>query len=482
MNNSGKPLCVRTYEPIHPLFRVNNSGKPLCEWERTQETQETREIIRQLDTSAPISMTDFDSIFADEVDLIADATVLEEDYTPDQILCRDEVLSQYTSVFKPIYKGRPPQNAFLYGDTGVGKTAVTKYLCRTLEHDIERKNEQLSARDRITLTALWINCENFTSGDHTTSSYQVAVGIVNRLREPGNRINATGYAPQDVYDLLYEELDSLDGSILIILDEIDKLGSDDTLLYELPRSRDIGYLESVRVGVIGISNDYTFRKNLSPKVKDSLCETEIKFPAYDADELAAILRARAEQALYDSAYSQETISLCSALAYKEASGSARRAIRLLRRSAEVAEENSSEHINPPHIRQADEDLEYGNIVESIVDQDQEKLFVLAAIAHLDGADLTPARTRTIHATYSRVVRAYNTASGKEPLTQRGMFNHLSKLVMFGFVRTIDRNKGAGGGQWNEHEFTDDVDPQKVREAFAERDREWLSIDLRGVTG
>ncbi|WP_248911060.1 Cdc6/Cdc18 family protein [Halocatena marina] len=423
-------------------------------------------------------MDDVDSIFADDVDLIKDATVLEEDYTPDQILCRDEVLSQYTSVFKPIYKGRPPQNAFLYGDTGVGKTAVTKYLRQVLEHDLEEKNEQLPASDQIDLTALWINCENFTSGDHTTSSYQVAVGIVNRLRESGNRINATGYAPQDVYDILYEELDALEGTVLIILDEIDKLESDDTLLYELPRSRDIGYLDSVRVGVIGISNDYTFRKTLSPKVKDSLCETEIKFPAYDADELAMILRDRAEQALYEEAYTQETISLCSALAYKEASGSARRAIRLLRRSAEVAEENSSEQIEPPHIRQADEDLEYGNIVESIADQDEEKLNILKAIGHLDEAGLTPARTRTVHTAYARVVSAYN--SGKQPLTQRGMFNHLSKLVMFGFVRTIDRNKGAGGGQWNEHELSDDLTIQKIREAFEECDRQWLPIDLRGV--
>lgn len=425
-------------------------------------------------------MDNIDSIFADNVDLVNDATVLEEDYMPDQILCRDDVLEQYTSVFKPIYKGRPPKNAFLYGDTGVGKTAVTKHLYRILKRDIEQKNEQLPVGERLALNAVWINCENFTTEEHTTSSYQVAVGIVNQLQEPGNRINATGYAPQDVYDIMYEELDALEGTVLLILDEIDKLG-DDTLLYGLPRSRDIGYLETVRVGVIGISNDYTFRKNLSPKVRDSICETEIKFPAYNADELATILRARAEQALYGSAYSQETINLCSALAYKEASGSARRGIRLLRRSAEVAEEHDSEHIEPRHIRQADENLRYGTIVESIGDQDDEKHFILKAIAHLDDASLTPARTRTVHAAYTRVVHAYNTASGKDPLTQRGMFNHLSKLVMFGFVRTIDRNKGAGGGQWNEHEFSDDVSVQMIQDVFEEYNREWASIDLRGVS-
>ena len=78
------------------------------------------------------------------------------------------------------------------------------------------------------------------------------------------------------------------------------------------------------------------------------------------------------------------------------------------------------------------------------------------------------------------VRAYNTASGKDPLTQRGMFNHLSKLVMFGFVRTIDHNKGIGGGQWHEHEVSDDVDPQKVSDAFEDRHLQWEQIDVRGL--
>lgn len=448
--------------------------------EEAQETQETQERLIRMDTSVCSIMDDVDSIFADDVELIKNANVLEEDYTPEQILCRDDVLGQYTSVFKPIYKGRPPQNAFLYGDTGVGKTAATKYLRENLERDIARKNEQLPPDEQITLNVVWINCENFTTGEHKTSSYQVAVGIVNRLRDKGNRITGTGYAPQDVYDILYDELDKLDGTVLVILDEVDKISNDDTLLYELPRSRDIGYVENVRVGVVGISNDYTFRKNLSPKVKDSLCETEIKFPAYDATELTEILYDRAELALYDDAYTQETIMLAAALAYKEASGSARRAIRLLRRSAEIAEEDGAETITEQHIRRADKDLEYGNIVESLVDQDDEKLYILKALAHLAQADITPARTRTVHAAYSRVVHAYNKESGKGPLTQRGMFNHLSKLVMFGFVNTIDRNKGASGGQWNEHELSDDVDPQKIKDALSDRDLEWVPIDVRDL--
>jgi len=425
-------------------------------------------------------MGDIDSIFADDVELIKNADILEEDYTPEQILCRDAALNAFTNVLKPIYKGRPPQNAFLYGDTGVGKTAVTKYLRDKLVNDLEEKNDTLPADDRIKLNIIWINCENFTTGDHKTSSYQVAVGIVNRLREKGNRITGTGYAPQDVYDIMYSELDALDGTVLVVLDEVDKIGNDDTLLYELPRSRDMGYLENIRVGVIGISNDYTFRKNLSPKVKDSLCETEIKFAPYDATELSKILSRRAKLALYNDAYTTGIIDLVSALAYKEASGSARRAIRLLRGSAEIAEGEGAEQIAESHVREADKKIEYGNIVESIADQDNEKLYTLKALAHLELVNKTPAQTRTIHRTYSRVVQAYNEDNSKEPLTQRGMFNHLSKLVMFGFVHTIDRNKGAGGGQWNEHTFSDDVDPSKIKEAYEERGLDWKQISTRGV--
>lgn len=92
-------------------------------------------------------MDEVDSIFADDAEPIKNAEVLEEDYTPEQILCRDDVLQQYISVFKPIYKGRLSQNAFLYGDTGVGKTAATKYLRKNLERDIERKNEQFAEEE-----------------------------------------------------------------------------------------------------------------------------------------------------------------------------------------------------------------------------------------------------------------------------------------------------------------------------------------------
>ncbi|GCF14472.1 hypothetical protein Harman_24070 [Haloarcula mannanilytica] len=157
----------------------------------------------------------------------------------------------------------------------------------------------------------WLNCTNLSS------SYQVAVNLVNTIRDPDEQISTTGYPQQRVFDILYDELDAVGGTVLLVFDEIDQIGSDDEILYEIPRARANGYLESAKPGVIGISNDFGFRDDLSPKVKDTLCGEEIHFSPYNGPELEAILRERAERALFNDAAEEGVISLCAALAAQD---------------------------------------------------------------------------------------------------------------------------------------------------------------------
>jgi cell division control protein 6 len=53
---------------------------------------------------------------------------LSEDYTPQTIVGRDDEIKQYHTALQPVINGERPSNIFLYGKTGVGKTAVTNYL------------------------------------------------------------------------------------------------------------------------------------------------------------------------------------------------------------------------------------------------------------------------------------------------------------------------------------------------------------------
>ncbi|MDB2276722.1 hypothetical protein PM022_19805, partial [Halorubrum ezzemoulense] len=122
---------------------------------------------------------------------------------------------------------------------------------------------------------------------------------------------------QRVFDILYEELDQIGGTVLLVLDEIDHLGGDDEILYEIPRARSNGYISEAKPGVIGISNDFGFRDDLSPKVKDTLCEEEIHFSPYNAPELRAILEERVAGAMYDDAVDDAVIALCAAIAAQD---------------------------------------------------------------------------------------------------------------------------------------------------------------------
>jgi len=48
-----------------------------------------------------------------------------------------------------------------------------------------------------------------------------------------------------VFNVLFDELDKVGGTVLIVLDEIDNIGDDDDLLYELPRAEANGYVDNV---------------------------------------------------------------------------------------------------------------------------------------------------------------------------------------------------------------------------------------------
>lgn len=412
------------------------------------------------------------SIFDDDVELIKDATVFEEDYTPREIVGRDEIIDDYIKVFKPIYKGRPPKNAYLHGDSGVGKTGVTKYLLNTLEDDIAEKNTELPEDDQIQFTSLRVNCKNLASSTGTTTSYQVAVKITNKLKPPGERISATGYAPQDVYQMMYEELDTVGGSIIIVLDEVDQLGRDDTIIYELPRARDNNDLEKARIGLIGISNDMTYHDKLSADAADSLSETPIKFDSYVPDQLQEILRQRAELGLYENTYSEEILSYCAALAMRTSSGSARRAIDLLYTAAEIAENKAAKEVTTDHLDEAEESLEYTEIVKSITGLGHQKRFILEAIARLEVAN-SERRIGNVHLIYSLLSEAWT----GESLGQRQMSNHLNKIVSQGLVVRETENRGRDGGRYNTYSLSPAVEIDQVFEAMESHNQPPSEVDI-----
>jgi len=136
-----------------------------------------------------------------------------------------------------------------------------------------------------------------------SSSYTLACGLCEEL---GGE-NPNGHPMQKVLDHLWDAMNDIGGTIIIVLDEIDNLGTDDKILYSLPRARDKDYVnDDVYPSIIGISNDLQWRDNLDPAAKDSLYDDSIFFAPYDANELRDILSRRASKAFRNTSLVYET--------------------------------------------------------------------------------------------------------------------------------------------------------------------------------
>ena len=378
--------------------------------------------------------------------IFRDKDALGESYRPERIEERDEEIEEYMDALQPVVDGWEPNNIFLYGNTGVGKTAVTSYLLSRLEADVREY-------DDIDLTVLSLNCKT------SNSSYQVAVELVNELRPDGQEISSTGYPQRTVFNKLYEEIEAIGGTVLVVLDEIDSIGDRDELLYELPRARANDNLHSTQVGVIGISNDFKFRERLDPRVQDTLCERELQFSPYDAPELENILRSRADVAIADNSIEQGVMELCAALAARD-SGSARQALDLLRLAGEIAENDEDERIRREHVDSARAKLEQERVEEGMRELTTHGRLTLLAVISKHASEDTPCRTRDIYEEYL----ALCDSSGTDSLTQRSVHNHLSDLRMLGILSARENRSGSRG---NYHSYELNVPFESATQAMEE---------------
>ena len=265
--------------------------------------------------------------------------VLRHDFIPNCLPHREEQIIRIGEVVAPVLRGSRGSNLFIYGKTGTGKTAVVKYVLNQL---LEKCHE-IGARVHVS----YINCR--LAGTH----YRVLARICEAIETP---IPFTGLATQEVFDRFKSSIEAKQLSLISVLDEIDALVKTrgDALLYELTRVNES--LIKSQVGIIGISNDLSFKEFLDPRVLSSLSEEELVFKPYIAPELLDILEERALLGFNDGVITRGCINLCAALAAAE-HGDARRALDLLRVAGEMAEREGSKHVHESHVRYAQDKIE-----------------------------------------------------------------------------------------------------------------------------
>jgi cell division control protein 6 len=386
-----------------------------------------------------------DSPFKRENHIFDDKTPFKEGYTPDEILEREDEIETYAAALQDIPDNFGAPNVFIYGQTGVGKTATTQKVIEFLDAE--------AADADVQLTSLGVNCNK------RNSTYQVLQYLANTLVD--DQHFKQGTHPDTLWDHIYTRLDDIGGYVLVILDEIDKLGEDEDLLYDFPRANAMGELDNAEVGIVGISNNFKFRENLSQRVKSTLCEKEIQFAPYDANELRSILDYYANLTFHNDVLDDDVVPLAAALTAQD-SGDARMALDLLETAGDIARHEGDETVTTSHVRIARSEVDRANTRDIITDRLTSQMqFVLMATTLLVLDPDDDAKVKTIYSLYKDLCERLDS----DTLSESRVRDHLDTLEMFGLLEKGERNLGRAGGRSYIYSLVDE--PRIIVETFRE---------------
>jgi len=379
--------------------------------------------------------------FFNSTSVFRDREVLRHDYLPEKLPHREEQIRRLGEAVAPVLKGARCSNIFVYGKTGTGKTAVTKYVLNWLETKAREINAPVDF--------CYVNCRLAGTEYRILSSLCQSVQLI---------VPFTGLSVGEVFDRFRKGLEELKTIFIVALDEVDALvkARSDILLYELTRINET--LSHSKVSIIGISNDLRLKEFLDPRVLSSLSEEEIVFRPYDASELKNILFERAQMALREGALSEGALSLCAALAAAE-HGDARRALDLLRVAGEVAERRGASVINEEHVREAEKLIEHNRVVEALANLTLHAKLVVLSVFHMVKANGYRAVTGEIYEIYNELCGELAVT----PLTQRRVSTLVNELDALGLLNAQVVSMGRYG---RTKKIRLEVTRTLIREAFS----------------
>ncbi|VVB99747.1 ORC1-type DNA replication protein [uncultured archaeon] len=392
-----------------------------------------------------VNMPSFSEIL-NKPTVFADRNVLSPHYVPEVLPFREKEIQKIMEGVSPALKGERPRNMFLYGKTGTGKTASVRHVVSKFDtHNSKAGNAASTSRvagNAGLARAVYINCRMYNS------RYRFIQKITKELVP---ELDSMGFGLAMLYEKMASEVQGKGLHLIAVLDEVDMVKALDDLLYTLTRSND--ELTSGSVSLIGISNKLSFKDQLDPRSKSSLCENEFVFPSYTAPQMQAILEQRAKIGFKPHTVEEGAINLIAATTSQE-SGDARYALRLLIKSGEIADEKGVKKVTDKEVddarRSVDRDVAF-EAISTLPDHQQIVLLAVATLA-LDKSKNTRLTTGTpeeddsfltsgeVYEEYCKQARRFR----KPRRSARWYREYLNDLEMLGLITTIESGAGMRG--------------------------------------
>jgi len=365
----------------------------------------------------------FDEMEQNETDLniiFKDKKPLDHRFLPEKLVHREEQIRQIAKYWVDALNQVTPSNVTLYGKTGTGKTAASKFAREQLIDAASHKN--------VFVKVEYIRCTDYTT------EYQVIAQLCQKLgRDVPNRGWTKGEIVNTFRDIFKTNAFGKKLILIVILDEIDILldKDGDGILYTLTRTDN--------VSVLSISNYLDFKNLIKSRVTSSLNDKEIVFPPYGADQLSDILSERAQLSFNDDVLDSDVIPLCSAMAANE-EGDARYALDLLKNAGELAFDENAEKVTSEHVRIAKDRIEHNKVTEIIQTLPLQQQRVLEAILNLtkQGDEISS----------GKLYDEYKELSKQDAVTYRRIFDFINELELLGIISTNTISRGRGKGRTN----------------------------------
>jgi len=368
----------------------------------------------------------FDRLIQEEL-IFRNREALASTYIPPEFPHRDNEINDVANILKPALYGARPSNILIYGQTGTGKTAVAKFICKQIVSKAVAEGKKIHTA--------YINCKQ------TNTPYGILTNIGKTYSNDWeDKVPNAGWRIDKVYSALKEKADEDGGIAIVILDEIDTLvsKSGDDILYHLTGLN--SDLDNSKISLIGISNDTKFTSWLDPRVKSRMGEESLTFAPYNALQIENILVQRAKTAFHEGVVEPLVLSYCSSRAALE-HGDARKALDLLRISAEIAEREGQEIVTVKYVSKAENVMEH-DLVRSLISTLplQPKVTLASIILNRGSKENGQQTTGEVYNTYSLICKRFKV----EQLTQRRVGHIISELDMQGLINAKVVSLGRQG--------------------------------------
>ena len=268
-------------------------------------------------------------VFSNESNIFKNEDFLSFEYLPEMLPHRETQIKELANNLLPASKGKKPQNTFICGAPGIGKTAVAKFVFREFENYSGIKT-------------IYLNCWDFNTSIAVLSEITIRLGMP---------VGRRGLAKDEILSRLIEVLGKSRKGLIVCLDEVDQLvRKDQSVLYDLSRINQ--YVDNP-VGTIFISNNPFIFANLEPRIKSSLSIEEIEFKPYSLQEIKDILQERANYAFFSI---EDGVMVLAANHAVNKGSDVRVGLECLLKAGRIAEQQNSSKVKVEHVKKIIKDV------------------------------------------------------------------------------------------------------------------------------